>query len=500
MWFTDDHSVSMYWPDVGYDLWEEVAGLSFFTIQSQWRALYDGAQVARRLGLSCDNCEAQAPNVRCFLSNNFWNETGNHIKANIETPNELARSNVDAAAMLSAMVSFDVNAPCQADLYQPCSSRILATHKAWVDSFRDIYPINARYSDNAAVACGRYPEDVYYEGNPWYLTTLAAAEVLYDAAAQFEVQGQITVDETSLAFFEQIYPDAEIGTYRAESRGYPKGRKGQQKPSPKHHGNSCGTPNRHEDGYGSDGRQPTQTTSDFNNILTAITSYADGFVEIARDFTPANGSMSEQFNRTTGEPLSATDLTWSYAAFVTMSQRRAGQFLPSWLPSPLPSNPQRTNTTCTTTPVARATYAPATAAGAPPSNDRPCTVQIHFSVNATTNFGQNIFLTGNVPQLGDWAPNYLPLFTPFYPIWEAIVDVAAGSVLDYKYVYENNDSFNYTLEAANRTLEVGECGDGFRRVEVLDRIADVGPVVTEGFCSESPFFFFFFPGYKKMGL
>jgi glucoamylase len=44
----------------------------------------------------------------------------------------------------------------------------------------------------------------------------------------------------------------------------------------------------------------------------------------------ANGSMSEQFNKTTGHPESAYDLTWSLASFVTMARRREGNYPPSW--------------------------------------------------------------------------------------------------------------------------------------------------------------------------
>jgi len=44
----------------------------------------------------------------------------------------------------------------------------------------------------------------------------------------------------------------------------------------------------------------------------------------------ANGSLSEQFNKTTGKPTSAYDLTWSLASFVTMARRRSGQFPIPW--------------------------------------------------------------------------------------------------------------------------------------------------------------------------
>jgi len=43
-----------------------------------------------------------------------------------------------------------------------------------------------------------------------------------------------------------------------------------------------------------------------------------------RALTPADGTLSEQVDRSTGLPTSARHLTWSYAAFVTAARLRAG--------------------------------------------------------------------------------------------------------------------------------------------------------------------------------
>ncbi len=125
---------------------------------------------------------------------------------------------------------------CSAD-FQPCNSYSLATLKVVVDSFRDIYPINNGIPVGNPLAVGRYPEDTYFGGNPWYLTTLAVAEFLYDAAAQFEKAESLTIDEINMAFFKDIYPDATTGTYRGEN---------------------------------------------LDNVLASMTNYADGFVSVVQ--------------------------------------------------------------------------------------------------------------------------------------------------------------------------------------------------------------------------
>ena len=85
-----------------------------------------------------------------------------------------------------------------------------------MDSFR-FYNVNKGIPQDKAVAVGRYSEDVYYNGNPWYLATLAAAEQLYDALYVWQEQGTIDVTETSVAFFKDISPGIEPGTYETGS-------------------------------------------------------------------------------------------------------------------------------------------------------------------------------------------------------------------------------------------------------------------------------------------
>jgi glucoamylase len=121
--------------------------------------------------------------------------------------------------------------------FQPCNSYSLATLKVVVDAFREIYPINNGIPTGKPLAVGRYPEDTYFGGNPWYLCTLAVAEFLYDAVAQFKKAGSITIDEIDLAFFKDIYPDAATGTYEGGK---------------------------------------------FRDVLDSMTKYADGFVSVVQ--------------------------------------------------------------------------------------------------------------------------------------------------------------------------------------------------------------------------
>ncbi|KAI1434612.1 family 15 glycosyl hydrolase [Xylaria sp. CBS 124048] len=379
--------VGQYWNQTGFDLWEEVQGSSFFTTQNQFRALVEGNALAATLGVQCTGCD-QAAQIACFLQGSYWN--GEYFVANINSND--GRTGKDANTLLGSIAVFDINAKCNDASIQPCSSQALSSFKAFVDPFRDpsLYPINNGIPKSQGVAVGRYAEDIYFNGNPWYLITAGAAEFLYDAVAQWKTQASLTIDKTSLPFFQDIYTAAQVKTY-------------------------------------------TSSDSEFASILTAVTDYADSFIAVVQKYTPADGSLSEQFAKASPfAPLSATDLTWSYAAFVSMAERRAGQYPPSWVPSSAVAVPSQCTPSST-----RGVYAPATTAGT------SCTVNVRFQVNATTYFGENIVISGNTTDLGSWnLDTAWPLdasdYTAARPLWAGTFALTAGQGISYKYVRKQN--------------------------------------------------------------
>lgn len=272
--------VGQYWNQSTYDLWEEVQGSSFFTTAVQHRALVEGKAFATSLGETCDACSV-APQILCFLQS-YWN--GSAVISN--TPSS-GRSGIDANSVLASIHTFDPAASCDDTTFQPCSSRALSNHKIYVDSFRDIYTVNQGRDAGKAAATGRYMEDSYMGGNPWYLTTLAAGEMLYDALYQWDQQGAIKVDAVSQPFWADLVGNVTTGSFAKSSAQY-------------------------------------------QSMTSAVKTYADGFVSVVQEYTPSDGSLSEQYARDGGDPTSATDLTWSYAAFLTAVARRNGTVPASW--------------------------------------------------------------------------------------------------------------------------------------------------------------------------
>lgn len=422
--------VAQWWNQTGFDLWEEVQGSSFFTALNQYRSLVEGTKLARNLGVTCSSCFV-ASSILCLVQN-FWN--GQYIDANINIDDH--RSGIDSNSILASIAVFDIDAYCDSPTFQPCNSKSLANFKVLVDSFRT-YPINDEIPAGKGAAIGRYPEDTYFGGNPWYLTITAAAEFLYDAVAQWKARHNLVVDETSLAFFQEIYPNVSIRRYNSGNEN-----------------------------------------SLFSQIMEAVTAYADSFVTIAEKYTPADGSLSEQIDKSTGVPLSARDLTWSYATFITMASRRAGQYPRTWgtrQADPLPSP------NCTV-PSYTGTYIPAVAAGAPNSTIG-CPINVLFNLNATTYYGENIYITGNTTELGNWdLGKALPLnargYTEERPLWSLDTYFEAGEGVDYKFVRQEDCNQPWIYEDQNRTVAIGPCVSTMGGIE----IAWAGPVGTSGNC------------------
>ncbi|MCQ4079805.1 glycoside hydrolase family 15 protein [Streptomyces sp. RB6PN25] len=67
-------------------------------------------------------------------------------------------------------------------------------------------------------------------------------------------------------------------------------------------------------------------------------------------------------------------------------------------------------------------------------------VQTTFDVNATTYYGQNVYVVGSIPALGDWNTNQaVPLSAATYPIWSDTVAIPANTSFQYKYIKKNPD-------------------------------------------------------------
>lgn len=172
---------------------------------------------------------------------------------------------------------------------------------------------------------------------------------------------------------------------------------------------------------------------------------------------PSGGGLAEQYSRSNGVPVSAVDLTWSYAAALTAFGARAGVMSPGWGAAGL-----TVPTTCQTS---------GSGGGGGGSTG---TVAVTFNVVATTVIGgscwpfpniaqlysnftaaEDIYITGSVPSLQNWSPDTALILNPDnYPTWSSMcsssprtikclttavtVNVPASSDIQYKYIRKFN--------------------------------------------------------------
>ncbi|MEZ0392989.1 MAG: glycoside hydrolase family 15 protein [Pseudobdellovibrionaceae bacterium] len=181
--------VSHHWRESSFDLWEEVRGDHFYTRMVQRRALLAGARLAQRLH---DEAAArwyyeQASELEQEISKH-WNPDTQQIDVTLRWKEGVNYKNsaLDAAVLLGVLHGeWD-------SFYTVGNSQVQSTFERMVSRFASLYRINSHY-ENLGPALGRYPEDLYggthfNAGNPWVLTTLAAAEYCYKQAERWAGQ------------------------------------------------------------------------------------------------------------------------------------------------------------------------------------------------------------------------------------------------------------------------------------------------------------------------
>jgi glucoamylase len=272
--------VSRYWGHTSFDLWEEVRGQHYYTRYSHQAALVEGAKLAERLNdpEAASWYRQHSAEVRNSLRYHWSDERGYiEVTRDRDGGADYKYSGLDASTLLAAL-----HAPTPDGFHSIEDSRILATAHAIRNSFDRIYGINHR--GLPATAIGRYPEDIYYGGNPWILTTAAYAEMYFKLVKKFTQKQSIHIDARNIAF------------YNAAMKKW------------KRTGSDTGL------------RVDQTITKDqpvYHELLQALFLEGDEFLKRIQVHVTPHGDMDEQLDRDSGYMLSARDLTWSHAAFLT---------------------------------------------------------------------------------------------------------------------------------------------------------------------------------------
>jgi alpha-amylase len=83
-------------------------------------------------------------------------------------------------------------------------------------------------------------------------------------------------------------------------------------------------------------------------------------------------------------------------------------------------------------------------------------VQASFAENATTSWGQNVYVVGSIPALGSWnTANAIALSSAGYPTWTATASLPANTAFQYKYLKKNSDGTVTWESDPNRSASTG---------------------------------------------
>ncbi|MFF1284750.1 CBM20 domain-containing protein [Streptomyces sp. NPDC058299] len=108
------------------------------------------------------------------------------------------------------------------------------------------------------------------------------------------------------------------------------------------------------------------------------------------------------------------------------------------------------------------------ASAAPAARASDSSVVATFNVTTYTRWGQQVYVTGNRPELGSWNPdNAVPLSSASYPTWSATVVLPANTRVEYKYIVKALNAPVVWESGPNRTAVTPPTGtyitqDGFR--------------------------------------
>jgi glucoamylase len=249
-----------------FEIWEDSLGHDYYTGVVQCAALRRGAEWLEAQGdtEAAGRCRVAAAALAA-AADGHWQPEAQAYASLLPAASGAPGRDLDIAVILGVL-----HAGLPAGPHSVLDPRAQATLVALEDLFAGLFPINA---GRPAPALGRYREDRYYGGGAGYIAVLAAAEFHYRLAAALAGGADFALTPDNRGFVAR--------TLGAEPDGV-----------------------------------------DSRRLAAASRDWGDAFLATVQAFTPADGALSEQFDRETGAQTSARHLGWSYAGFITAVQAR----------------------------------------------------------------------------------------------------------------------------------------------------------------------------------
>jgi glucoamylase len=282
--------------------WEEGWGRHFYNAKVQLQSLLKAAELAEKLwdSVAAEQYRSAAYEIRRFLEKEHWDDERRIYRSTVMHPEHMYRpghydwrknkSELDIGVLLSFLhTDSSVNDP-----------RLMSTFFELRKAAREEYFLNQKEKRfKYALAMGRYPGDMWdgvnrSGGNPWFLSTFAASEMLFKLAHEYKESKTIVVDELSRDFFIEL-----VGAFAPEKVSLFKQRYFEFAP-----------------------HEILSTDELFPSVLDSLKMAGDEYLMLGLSHTSPDGRIDEQFNAFHGYMQGAQNLSWSYAALITAIRAR----------------------------------------------------------------------------------------------------------------------------------------------------------------------------------
>jgi glucoamylase len=255
-----------------FDIWEDRKGHHYFAHLVQAQALTQGAEwLEQRAEHDRVQIWREAADDIFARLDALWSDASGFYHAHAPGDSGESGGELDSAVILAI-----VHAQRPGGCHSVLDPRAQATLTALEELFEAEYPINHHRPPERGAAMGRYANDRYYSGGAYFFATLAAAEFYFRLATALRGGAALVLAPENQRF---------------------RGRLGV---APAAHG----------------GGEPAAVALE----------RGDAIMRTVQAYTPADGELAEQFDRSTGAPASARQLAWSHAAFITAAASRTQAF------------------------------------------------------------------------------------------------------------------------------------------------------------------------------
>jgi glucoamylase len=260
--------------DKGFDLWEFSRGFHFYTRMVQEGALLRGEGYFKNRAKP--EWQQAADELRLQLNHHWHAEFGTIGDDDLSSGPSTDQSGGPVDDSESAFSTSAVLAVNHADLwgqgFDDLDGRVWSSLWKQQDYFRKNFPFNAIRRLGPGI--GRGPDDDYYGGNAFFFLTAAFAEHDFRVASRLmQQEGVLLVDKNRLPTLRHVLT--------------------------------------------ADVKEGTKFALPSKELADAFAREGEAFLQTILDVTPPDGSMSEQFSKENGSPVSAKDLSWSYASVLT---------------------------------------------------------------------------------------------------------------------------------------------------------------------------------------